>query len=314
MRAIVVGLGIQGTKRAKVAGSEVVATVDTAKPEARYWIVEEVPLASYDAALVCTPDEPKFDVLSYLLRHGKHVLVEKPLMMADDQQLFALKKLAREQGVVCYTAYNHRFEPFLVRAKEIIQTGKIGEVLSLRMFYGNGTAREVRNSAWRDSGMGVLADLGSHLLDTTAFLLEAIPGDLHRFSYYSLENRAYDYVIFGSRTARPRLQLEATLLSWRNTFSLDVIGSEGSVHVDCLCKWGPSTLTIRQRVLPSGRPLETSETLACPDPTWELEYKHFCRLTQESNRCGLVEDDLRAVARSDIDLWINRSLRQLFAE
>ena len=34
------------------------------------------------------------------------------------------------------------------------------------MFYGNGTARLVRDSAWRDQGAGVLPDLGSHLLDT----------------------------------------------------------------------------------------------------------------------------------------------------
>ena len=37
------------------------------------------------------------------------------------------------------------------------------------MFYGNGTARLVRDSDWRDQGSGVLHDLGSHLLDTVAY-------------------------------------------------------------------------------------------------------------------------------------------------
>ena len=44
------------------------------------------------------------------------------------------------------------------------------------MFYGNGTARLVRESAWRDAGAGVLPDLGSHLLDTARFWF----GDLVR--------------------------------------------------------------------------------------------------------------------------------------
>ena len=75
MRVIVVGLGIQGRKRETIAGSEVVATVDPTKEGARYRSIEEVPLNDYDAALVCTPDEPKYKILRYLLSNKKHVMV-----------------------------------------------------------------------------------------------------------------------------------------------------------------------------------------------------------------------------------------------
>ena len=37
------------------------------------------------------------------------------------------------------------------------------------MFYGNGTAKLVKNSKWRDTKSGVINDLGSHLLDTCLF-------------------------------------------------------------------------------------------------------------------------------------------------
>ena len=39
----------------------------------------DVPLDDYDAVLACIPDEPKIEMLDYLLGNGKHVLVEKPL-------------------------------------------------------------------------------------------------------------------------------------------------------------------------------------------------------------------------------------------
>ncbi|MFN8391606.1 MAG: Gfo/Idh/MocA family oxidoreductase [Bdellovibrionota bacterium] len=302
MRVIVAGLGIQGAKRSKFAGSDLVATVDPVKPDAQFTRVQDVPLESYDAALVCTPDEAKIEILSYLLDNGKHVLVEKPLVSEDDRDIERLRDLAAKRRVFCYTAYNHRFEPFLVRAREIITAGEIGKVLSLEMFYGNGTAREVRNSVWRDKGMGVLADLGSHLLDTTDFLLGEHRTDLKPFSYYRLENNSYDHVVFGSQAEMPRIQLEATLLSWRNTFRLDVIGDAGSLHVNCLCKWGPSTITVRKRVLPSGRPTEASDTLECADPTWKLEYEYF------------VEHAKRGGTNLDNDLWINRTLRKLYEE
>ena len=48
------------------------------------------------------------------------------------------------KGAVCYTAYNHRFEPHFVRMREVIASGELGALYHCRMFYGNGTARLVR--------------------------------------------------------------------------------------------------------------------------------------------------------------------------
>ena len=59
------------------------ATVDPVIADADYRSVQQVPLASYDAALVCTPDEAKLELLRHLLENGKHVLVEKPLLAAE---------------------------------------------------------------------------------------------------------------------------------------------------------------------------------------------------------------------------------------
>ena len=83
MRMVVAGLGVQGHKRRAVAGSECVAAVDPVNPEAQYTRIEDVPLASYDAALLCTPDDVKIGLLTYLLSNRKHLLVEKPLFAED---------------------------------------------------------------------------------------------------------------------------------------------------------------------------------------------------------------------------------------
>src|SRR3954471_21618056 len=85
MRVVVVGLGIQGEKRRRFAGEDFVCDVDPVKPGAKYRNLRDVPLKTYDAALVCTPDEPKVELLEYLLENGKHVLVEKPLWAAEDE-------------------------------------------------------------------------------------------------------------------------------------------------------------------------------------------------------------------------------------
>ena len=276
MRLVVVGLGIQGRKRLAVAGGDVVATVDPVVADAGHRSIDTVPLERFDAACVCTPDDAKPDLLRYLLAAGKHVLVEKPLV--GERALFdELTALARSTGATCYTAYNHRFEPHLVRLRDAIASGAVGDVYQARFFYGNGTARDVRNSPWRDRGLGVIPDLGSHLLDLASFLFGGIDASLEVWSANRFENRSYDHVIFGSN-GRPVLEFEASLLSWRNTFRADVFGSAGSAHVDGLCKWGPSVFTLRRRVLPSGRPTEERDVLEQPDPTWAAEYDHFVRV------------------------------------
>src|SRR5688572_18645251 len=98
MRVVVAGLGVQGHKRRAVAGADFVAVVDPVHPDAQYRSIQDVPLTDFDAALVCIPDEPKFEVLSYLLERGKHVLVEKPLWVTDDANIGRLQEIARKSG------------------------------------------------------------------------------------------------------------------------------------------------------------------------------------------------------------------------
>jgi hypothetical protein len=112
------------------------------------------------------------------------------------------------------------------------------------------------------------------------------------------ENRAFDHVAFGAASER-LLQFEVTLLSWRNHHYTGVFAEKGSAHINSLCKRGPSTFTVRERVPPSGRPAEETETLEQPDPTWALEYAHFRQL------CAAGGNNIAN------DIWINDTLADL---
>ena len=303
MKSIVVGLGVQGHKRRRFAGEDFVAAVDPVHADAKYRDISEVPLADYDAALVCTPDEPKIELLRYLVGNDKHVLVGKPLWVANDRELAELEILAREKGVFCYTAYNHRFEPHFVRMRELIASGRLGRIYRCRMLYGNGTARLVRESGWRDKGAGVLPDLGSHLLDTATFWFGKPHDDLKVTSASRFENQAPDHVTIGSELSLPKLEFEMPLLMWRNHFPCDVLAEKGRAHIESLCKWGPSKFTVRTRVLPSGRPPEESVTLVQDDPTWALEYDYFKSSCLDGRRTEL-----------GTDLWLNKTLGRLCDE
>ncbi len=299
-RVVVIGMGVQGPKRRRAAAEDFVASIDSTKDGVDFKFIEDVPLEDYDAAIACLPDEPKVEVLEYLLSNGKHVLVEKPLWAEKDEDIVRLQSIARENNAFCMTAYNHRFEPHYVQMRDLIRSGKLGEIYRCRMFYGNGTARLVRDSEWRDQGDGVLPDLGSHLLDTMRFWFGDLGGDFNVISANCFENRSPDHVVLGNETSKTKVELEMTLLHWRNHFTCDVLAEKGSAHIRSLCKWGPTTFTVRTRVLPSGRPPEEIDILEQEDLTWDLEYQHFKRQCFSGEQTDLSND-----------LWIQQTLRSL---
>ena len=300
MRVVVVGLGIQGKKRISVAKNDVVATVDSANGEADYQDLSQVPLELYDAAILCVPDSPKFELVEYLIQNHKHVLVEKPLWVYSSKNISRLEELAVKNSVRIQVAYNHRFEPNIIRLREIIKKNELGDLYSVSIYYGNGTARLVRDSPWRDEGQGVLLDLGSHLLDMLDFVLD-LPHSITFAAFLNkFENKSPDRALLVSNKSKPVVSLEMSLCMWRNTFRFEIIGSMGSAHIDGLCKWGSSVLTLRERVLPSGVPKETTLIEPQGDPTWVAEYDDF-----RSNVRNKIPTSLKK------DLWILNTLNSV---
>jgi len=290
MRVVVVGLGIQGRKRAHVAGHDVVATVDPVVADATARDLWKIPVDSYDAALLCVPDGVKSELLHFLIGQQKHALVEKPLYAATVAELVSLQQSARAEGVLLYTAYNHRFEPHIARARQLLAEGAVGMVYRISLYYGNGTARLVRESPWRDRGTGVLQDLGSHVLDIIAQWSSRPADDYRVVSLTAYENHSPDHAAFHAVGHSPHVFAELSLLSWRNHFRAEIVGDSGSLHIDGLTKWGDSYLTWRRRVLPAGRPDEETWRVPAGDPTWQAEYEHFLTLCADRLPTDLSRD------------------------
>ena len=85
MRTIVIGLGVQGNKRQLFAGKDFQFSIDPLNNKATYKSLDEVDFQSFDSALLCIPDEFKFDYVKKLVTNGKHVLIEKPFNLPSLQ-------------------------------------------------------------------------------------------------------------------------------------------------------------------------------------------------------------------------------------
>lgn len=273
MRYVVVGYGNIGRRRAQLLGARCVATVDPAAPDAACRSVDEVPASGYDAVVLAVPNAFKLEYLRRFLAEGKPVLVEKPVLLGSRAEGDGLLRSARHRAT-WYTSYNHRFEPMIVRLKRLMVDGAVGKLDRVRMLYGNGTVRNWVGS-WRESGAGVLEDLGCHLLDLCGFLLGHEQEAYRLWDLRSVESATWDHALFASSDRR--VVCEVGNVFWKNCFRLDVFGSAGSLHVDGLGKWGGATLVHRTRVLPSGPPPETREASPAGDPSWAADLAEFER-------------------------------------
>ena len=126
---------------------------------------------------VCTPNNLHRDQVIQAIEAGKHVYVDKPLG-ASYEDCRAMTETLEKCGanVVTQVALQNRFYPCSIRAKQLVDEGFLGRVLSFRACYLHASSIDPdKPLGWKldkaRGGGGVLYDLGSHVLDMANWLI-----------------------------------------------------------------------------------------------------------------------------------------------
>ena len=128
-----------------------------------------------DAVSVCVENRNHAEITNAALYAGKHVLVEKPMAvtLAECESMVAA---AEFNGKHLMVGHNVRFDPVHRRAKELLEAGVIGDIITFRTTIGNAGPEgwSPDRDAWffdKDkAAMGALSDLGIHKLDLLQYL------------------------------------------------------------------------------------------------------------------------------------------------
>jgi len=89
---------------------------------------------SIDAVFVLTNLETHRHFTCLALEAGKHVYVEKPVGVTQTE-IQEMAAAADRAGVICMPGHNYIYEPGVVRAKELLDSGKLGKLVSLYVMY-----------------------------------------------------------------------------------------------------------------------------------------------------------------------------------
>jgi predicted dehydrogenase len=186
-----------------------------------------------DAVILCTPPNTHRTLTEAALSSGAHVLCEKPLAVSvEDSE--AMVNAATESGRLLMMASKFRYVQDMVKAKGLIQSGILGEIILFENEFCSRVDMKNRwNARYEVAGGGVLIDNGSHSVDIVRYLvgpienLQAIFGK--RWQQLEVEDtcRLFVHCLDGT--------MASIDLSWsihkENPFYIHVYGTEGTLEV-----------------------------------------------------------------------------------
>ncbi|KUP07467.1 oxidoreductase [Bacillus coahuilensis m2-6] len=123
-----------------------------------------------DLVVITTPSHLHYEMVKESLLAGKHVVVEKPMVISASEGV-ELAKLAEDKNLILSVYHNRRWDNDFLTVQKLISTGEIGEVSVFESQF-NRFRPEVKNR-WKEKaqpGGGTLYDLGSHLIDQALVL------------------------------------------------------------------------------------------------------------------------------------------------
>lgn len=308
MKLGLIGCGLIGRKRALAHKDFTVCAATDLQPRRARALCDEcggraveeaagVINSEADIIVVATTHNQLAALALEALKAGKHVLLEKPGARTA-AELEPVAELARARGLKVKVGFNHRFHPAVMKAKALVDEGRIGELMFIRGRYGHG-GRVGYEREWRFnpeiSGGGELLDQGSHLIDLSRWFLGEFPTVHGVLSRCFWPGQVEDNCFLTLVTARGQTaQLQATWTEWKNMFCLEIYGRSGKLQIDGLGgSYGLEQLALYKMRPQMGPPETVIWQFPFADRSWELEMEELARAVQEDRRpLGDVNDAL----------------------
>lgn len=121
-----------------------------------------------DAVYIALPNAMHHAAVLKAAAAGKHILCEKPFAMKTAQAR-EMVEACRKAGVVLRIAHQIRLDAAVVRAREIVRSGRLGRLAGVSLERASGLGSR---ASWRNDfeQSGVIYDVGVHLLDLIQYV------------------------------------------------------------------------------------------------------------------------------------------------
>lgn len=229
-----------------------------------------------DAVTICTPTHTHYEIALDVIKRGIDVLIEKPVT-GDLSKILKLSEIARDKNVKVMPGFIERFNPAVNYLKHLIDTGRIGHVITI-------IAERLSRRPERVKDIGVLYDLGIHDIDVVRYVTNQQIKSVYGITG-KVQGNYEDYALV-------LLNLENNITSFINTNwltprkirTLKVTGSEGIITIDYITQ----EVTIENHEGTFKPYIEYSEPL-------KLELQHFVNVVRGEKPLVTLNDAIIAL-------------------
>jgi predicted dehydrogenase len=205
-----------------------------------------------DAVFICVPNYLILKYVTESLDAGKHVFCEKPPGINYSQVLEMKKAEKRNYTLKLMFGFNHRHHESIIHAKQVIDSGDLGDLLWMRGRYGKSVPHDFKSN-WRSkkefAGGGIFLDQGIHMLDLFLMMcgnfdeVKAFVSNL----YWKSDIEDNVFAIFKNSKGQVA-SLHSTMTQWRHLFALEIFLEKGHIVINGLLttsgSYGQEQLTI----------------------------------------------------------------------
>lgn len=135
-----------------------------------------------DGVAIFSPHNVHYEQAKFALEHDKHVLIEKPMVYGVGPAL-ETTQIAQERGLVYLICYQRHYQPIYIKARELIQGGRIGKLQGFYVYMAqqyNPAGMNWRGDPKQSCG-GQINDSGSHYQDMLLWLTGLMPESVTGF-------------------------------------------------------------------------------------------------------------------------------------
>ena len=196
-----------------------------------------------DAIYIGTPHTFHAEHAILCLNHGKHVLCEKSLAI-NELQAARMSEVAEQKGLLLMEAMWTRFLPAVVKIRELLAAGEIGEARMLTTDFGFRAKFDAASRLFDPAlGGGTLLDLGVYPVSLASMLFgePAAIGGMASLGRTGVDEEAA--ITLYHRGGE--LAVAATSFRVDTPRDAVILGTEGSIRMHCPW-WGASRLTVRR--------------------------------------------------------------------
>lgn len=206
-----------------------------------------------DAIYIPLPNHLHVEWTIKSLKAGKHVLCEKPIGMNFEEAVLLQNEMKNFPKLKVMEAFMYRHHPQMQKVKELINSGKIGELLTIHtMFsYYNDNPEDIRNMP--DIGGGGLLDVGCYCISISRFLFGTEPKQLCATIEYDPKLKT-DRLVSSILVFENGNALFTCSTQMENNQFAKVIGTKGKIEIEN--PFTPSPVKKEKVIFKSGENIE----------------------------------------------------------